>query len=220
MRIVFCDIAWMKYYKGKSDNDMPVSDEALQEDDEHALDSNLFKVIHTISSESLEEGTYCFGAIEKRYNTNENNEKFRHQLHIENIYGSQTLVENDRVEDVLVIWCAKEEHGTTTVVGWYKQATLFRDFQTFEYVNDNGIKEKRYYNVFGKSENCVLMPTGPRHRQIWNVPRSKKQGRTFGFGQSQIWYANEESSDEYERDYVKRIIMQIEEYDGENWTDK
>ena len=60
----------------------------------------------------------------------------------------------------------------------------------------------------------MLLPQGERHRYIWDAPTAKK--RTYGFGQSMVWYATEENA----AAYIEKLTKQISEYSGENWIDK
>lgn len=69
-----------------------------------------------------------------------------------------------------------------------------------------------FYNILSLSSDCTLLPQGTRHRHIWNVP-SKKYTRAFGFGQSMLWYAQEEKA----MPYLQRLTDNIRDYDGENW---
>lgn len=50
-------------------------------------------------------------------------------MRIENIAGCELLKKEESVDDVLVVYCAKHPaHKFTTVVGWYKHATVFRHY--------------------------------------------------------------------------------------------
>ena len=100
----------------------------------------------------------------------------------------------------------------TTVVGWYKHATVYRHYQEAVFAPE----DIQYYNAIAKSSDCVLLPTGTRARKVqWEVPR-KSSGWAYGFGRANVWYASEEDS--RLQDYLTRLEKQINEYDGENWT--
>lgn len=52
------------------------------------------------------------------------------QLHIEKIAGCKACVDEPVVDDVLVVYCATHPaYSFTTVVGWYRHATVFREYQ-------------------------------------------------------------------------------------------
>lgn len=105
-------------------------------------------------------------------------------------------------------------HKFTTVVGWYKHATVFRHYQEAVFAPE----DIQYYNAIANSSDCVLLPAGIRSRKVqWEVPR-KSNGWAYGFGRANVWYASEEDS--RLQDYLTRLVKQIDEYDGENWIDK
>lgn len=134
------------------------------------------------------------------------------QLHVEKILGFGDPFKKELcVTGVTVIWCATSDLNETSVVGWYKNATVFRKYQSFK---DDKSKE-RFYNILALSSNCVLLPQGTRHRHIWSVP-SKKYTRAFGFGQSMLWYAQEEKA----VPYLQRLTDNINSYNEENWLHK
>ena len=107
------------------------------------------------------------------------------------------------------MWCATTNYNETSVVGWYKNATVYRNYQILEF-DDGYIQD---YNIIAKKEDCVLLPRGERHRSTWNVLTARKN--KVGFGQSLIWYAREEKA----QNFINKLKNSIEEYDGENWLD-
>ena len=157
------------------------------------------------------EGLYCLGFFE----TKSHNGKDVNQMRIENIAGCELLKKEESVDDVLVVYCAKHPaHKFTTVVGWYKHATVFRHYQEAVFAPE----DIQYYNAIANSSDCVLLPAGIRSRKVqWEVPR-KSNGWAYGFGRANVWYASEEDS--RLQDYLTRLVKQIDEYDGENWIDK
>ena len=123
------------------------------------------------------------------------------------------------MEDVLVIYCAKHPaHNFITVVGWYKYATVYRYYQQMEFPSHIPDDDNLYiqdYNAIALAKNCVLLPR--RERSLynkWSVPK-KTSGAAFGFGQSNLWFAQEDN--EYVKAYLDKLIKQIKEYDGDNW---
>lgn len=202
MRILFCKIASMKYYKG------------VQEgiDEPHNGGSYIAEncdggEVYNFDAVPLKdrEGEYCLGFVE----TKSIRKDRKNELHIEKIAGCEALKEEKFAEDVLVVWCATTLYQETSIVGWYHHATVYRHYQQCDFGNDF----VQDYNVIAKKEDCVLLPEGTWRRYIWDAPVSKK--RTYGFGQSLIWYAQEENA----KPYIEKLIKQIQEYDGENWID-
>ena len=69
-----------------------------------------------------------------------------------------------------------------------------------------------------KAEECVLLPSNIRSRKtMWWVPRvAKKNGPSYGFGQANVWFANEKDNRNKD-EYIDKIINLIDNYDGENY---
>ena len=88
------------------------------------------------------------------------------------------------IENVNVIWTAKNPApgGKTVIIGWYKNATVYREFQEFDKAppcqRANNVPG---YRIVAEESNCTLLPTGQR---TFRIPRGKG-----GMGQANIWYA-------------------------------
>lgn len=208
MRILFCNIAWMKEYRGNEDGkDTPLNGGSYVDETGDAHEKYNFTPVNMEGREGL----YCLGFFE----TKSHNGKDVNQMRIENIAGCELLKKEESVDDVLVVYCAKHPaHKFTAVVGWYKHATVFRHYQEAVFAPE----DIQYYNAIANSSDCVLLPAGIRSRKVqWEVPR-KSNGWAYGFGRANVWYASEEDS--RLQDYLTRLVKQIDEYDGENWIDK
>jgi len=105
-------------------------------------------------------------------------------IKLENIVGGGASRTDESVENVLVIWTATRPEGGTVVIGWYIDATVFRDYQYFGSApalhTRNGLEG---YRIQAKSENAKLLPVDERTIQI---PRQTKGG----MGQSNVWYGD------------------------------
>lgn len=208
MRVLFCNIAWMKEYRGVTDNDTPVNGGSYVDDTNDAHEAyNFDKITFDDDNEKL---PYCLGFFETKCTNGES----RNQLHIEKI--DDNVDKNiEAIDDVLVVWCAKgETNDFTSVVGWYKNATVYRYYQELEF--SNGFIQD--YNVLAKAEDCILLPLNVRSRRtMWWVPRvAKKNGPSYGFGQANVWFANEKNN-KAKNDYINKLVNQINEYNGENY---
>lgn len=204
MRILFCNIAWMKEYRGNEDgNDTPLNGGSYVDETGDAHEKYNFFPIHFEG----EEDSYCLGFFE----TKSHNGKDVNQMHIENIAGCELCKKEESVEDVLVVYCAKHPaHNFTTVVGWYKHATVFRHYQELEF----GEGDFQSYNAIAKTKDCVLLPTSARSKILqWKVQR-KTGGCAYGFGRANVWYASED--DKGLKEFLEWLSSQIESYSGEN----
>lgn len=200
MRILFCKIAFMKYYKGVQENvDEP------RNGGSYVTENRDGGEVYNFDAVSLEgrESEYCLGFVE----TKSTRKDRKNELHIEKIQGCEALKNEEAVEDVLVVWCATTPREETSIMGWYQHATVYRHYQQCDFGNDF----VQDYNVIAKKEDCVLLPEVTRRR--WSAPVAK--GWKFGFGQALVWYGQEEIA----RNYIEKKIREIQEYDGENWID-
>ena len=187
MRILFCKISSMKYYKGACEKDIPQFGGKFVEENGYGHEEFNFLPIEMDGISEPE----CVGFVEPK-----SNRGVRNTLHIEKIEGCSAMKKEPFVDDVLVIWCAKRDRGDITVVGWYKHATV----------------EERGYNIRAYASDCTLLPSGERNRAAWEI-RSAQYTKSYGFDQSMVWYPTEPEAQQY----VSRLVNSIENYRGENW---
>jgi hypothetical protein len=123
----------MKYYKGADSHDKPFNGGSFIKEEGYGFEDYNFFVRDipdglTDDSGSVAGGDYCLGFVEtKRTNPIKSN-----QLHIEKIRGVGEGFKNEPfVTGVTVVWCATSDLKGTQVVGWYKNATVFRKYQEF-----------------------------------------------------------------------------------------
>ena len=122
----------------------------------------------------------------------------------------------DYIENVLVIWVAtkpKELGGGQYVVGWYKNATVYRDFQKIdENINRYPLKNF-YYNIKCKSDDVVLLPVNKRGLYI---PRSNKI--VSSMGKANIFYLLDSKGCQRNNlaKEIKKAIVLTEKYAGSN----
>lgn len=203
--IIFARIAYMKEYKGIHDNDQPENGGSYVKDTKQAHECWNFDVV------TLEDNkNYCLG-----FSMSVGGSAMT--FHIEKIVGCEALKKADSVDDVTVVFCAKPQNGKTTrIVGFYKHATVFREYQSCLF-NDTGYVQE--YNFIAEAKDCVLLPVSERKNGEWFVPMSGKMGYDFGFGHSNIWFAGSKTDNQREIDYVNRVLESIESYNGENWVE-
>jgi hypothetical protein len=77
-------------------------------------------------------------------------------MNIEKISGCELCKSEDSVEDVTVVYCARypfSEKRETVIVGWYKHATVFRNYETREFEERLCRGEyTQFYNAIAKKE--------------------------------------------------------------------
>lgn len=112
------------------------------------------------------------------------------------------------VEGVDVIWTAVDRYkndGQTVIVGWYRNATVYREYQQFDNNTLSTLHKEQGidgYRIKADKENCFLLPYNMREL---NVPRMEE-----GFlGISNIWYADSDLPNV--KEYRERVRKYIEE---------
>lgn len=213
MKILFCNIAWMKYYKEKCIDDIPKHGGSFVALHQDANESSNFHPIVIQDSEGFDQNVkYCFGSFETK---NTSGSKVN-QTHIEKISGCELMVTEPSVDGVLVIWCARSNRNESVVVGWYRNARVYREYQKLNLFYEEVDFPHRWYNVAAKASDCVLLPEGERNRFIWAAARARKKGRSYGFGQANVWYAREASATQY----IQNLVENIDRYEGDNWINQ
>ena len=96
------------------------------------------------------------------------------------------------VEGVDVVWTAPPwNHGRgRDVVGWYRNATVFRHLQSYE---------RGEYQIKARAADCRLLPVDRRTLKIESA-----RDRPGGFGQSPVWYAESQYGVS-----VRRRVLQL-----------
>lgn len=207
--IIFARIADMKYYKGITDIDTPENGGAYVKDTGMAHECYNFDAVKMGDGKEI-----CFGFSMLMGASKTKNP----QLHIEKIVGCESFKQAEAVDGVTVVWVSKSQRSKTMrVVGFYRNATVFRNYQELEF--ENGYIQT--FSFAADTKNCELLPYSERHsNSAWYVPMSQKNGSSFGFGRSNIWYAGSDTNNEKEIQYVERMLKNIEHYQGENWIDR
>ena len=162
--VVFCRVAWMKWYQGITEDDKPVNGGAFVKENEDAHESNNF----------LPYNHRCRGYVQistERFNI----ERFTKEKGM-----------GDEVHGVTIIFVATHPNGTSYIVGWYKNATVYRYGKlSYEGMRHDG--STQFYWFDAKEEDCVLIPESQRR---YVIPKASKAGKGRGMGQSNIWFAD------------------------------
>ncbi|MCR5023733.1 MAG: HNH endonuclease [Lachnospiraceae bacterium] len=120
-------------------------------------------------------------------------------IHVERLGAGKT---DDYAEDVLVVWLATSPEKGTRIVGWYKNATVYRNFQPIpgKYLKVRDDERINLYNI--SAEEAVLLDPDNRDFIIESGPHRP--------GRKHIWYGEEELNAE--------VLDYIESYDIDNKT--
>jgi 5-methylcytosine-specific restriction protein B len=97
---------------------------------------------------------------------------------------------DDRLDSVTVVWTASSPDGKRVVIGWYRNATVFRDYQepppgSGRQLNGTPVG---FYAVAAVND-CVLLP---EEKRLFPIPRGKG-----GIEPAGIWYPDEPEDEAY-----------------------
>lgn len=93
--------------------------------------------------------------------------------------------DDDQIDGITVVWTAKRPNGHTVVVGWYRDATVFRVFQKHAKAPPSqAAHDIDSYLITAAASDGTLLPVDAR---VLQVPRGMKGG----MGQSLVWFADD-----------------------------
>ncbi|MCF6466037.1 hypothetical protein [Clostridium sp. Cult2] len=185
MKVLFCNIAWMKYYLGTTEEDKPINAGSYIKENEDGGEIYNFQ----------DYNGYCYGYVMLYGN-------MALEKHFEGVASNQSSV-----EDVLVIWVATNENSETRIVGWYKNATVFREEQYGRAFTNH--HHDLYYRIKASAKDCYLLP---EEQRTFPIERASAVGTGMGMGRSNIWYAESKFAQDI---LIPKVIDYIENYDGE-----
>ncbi len=166
--IIFLRIAWMTRYQGIGSGDAPVGGGAYVA--EHGFGHEIYNF------QRFHSRMYGYGQPSGR--------KGKWAEARINLTQLGASAKDKSASGVLAIWVATSPTGGAFIVGWYNNATIFRDWQSppAGSARSHAGTDCGYY-VTAKAEDVVLLVP---HERVFPVPQQKKGG----FGRSNIWYAN------------------------------
>lgn len=169
-RYLFCNIAYMKNYDASLFEEIPLNGGSYVAQTNDAYEKNNFHIYEDGFVRGFVETKYVDGAF--------GGQKIPKQLRIENI-DSQFKNKNS-IDNVLVIFCAHSPiTNKTVIVGWYKNAIVLRNRETYN---------NQQYNLIANYKDAVLLKERDR---IMEIPRAAQHKDNLGFGQANVWYANQ-----------------------------
>lgn len=170
MVLVFFNVGWMTRYDG-------IDDDSLKGGGKY----NQHGVGHEVCNFSDNRGT-LYGYVQPVGET----------IKLEKLGASPY---DDSIDGVTVVWTAGPKGGGTAVVGWYRDATVYRHPQ--EIPKPSKMQKKNRiatFRVLAPVDKAVLLPV---HEREVMIPRAIKGG----IGQSNVWFAQQPES----RDIVDRV---------------
>ncbi len=203
-KIIFLNIAWMKYYHWSTSEDIPTNGGKYVDENQRGNEDQNFLPIEIEGEDGIRKNIFLGS-----YETKSTNGETSNKTHIEKIPGCQLLKNQPCAKGVLVVFCATPKEGGKRVIGWYKNATVYRDYQVMNLQCADGVEYDRYYNVTCDASDAVLLPESVRSKDEWYAPlRNDKKNNRFGFFWSNVWYGKEPEA----QNYIKNLFQRIEKY--------
>lgn len=155
MEILFCNVGWMRDYNG-------IAGDSIERGGSYNNESTG----HEVCNFSSIRGN-VFGYVQPTG-----------QIKIEKLGAEKN---DSSVSGVTVVWTAGPETGGTAVVGWYKNATVYREYQNLEnrtkIQKENGLT---VYRIKAKAEEATLLPPDERTLLIPRAVRVVLANPMFG----------------------------------------
>lgn len=184
MNIIFCNIAWMKYYEGFTEEDKPKHGGSFVNENEYGY----------VCENFLDYNEKCYGFV-----------MLGGDIALESHF-KETTIETPNIKDVLVVWVATNDDNEERIVGWYENAIVHREEQYLEsYTNSDFALS---YRIEAISEDCYLIPEEERDFQIQRVTQS---GEETVIDSSNVWYAD---SSFVETGLISKVTEYIDNYNG------
>lgn len=187
MAVVFFNVGWMNRYRGLDPQDQIRHGGAWVE--EHGVGHE----VYNFKPHPSRGGRVCCGWVQARDAT----------IKIEKLGASR---EDEWVDGVTVVWVAKHPRGGVRVVGWYRNARVYRVPQLAPAGFDRPVRSKRDQAGFfarAKERDCRLLEPDDRYDRRLAIPRNLPGG----MGQSPVWFASERLG----RSVVARVEAFIKE---------
>jgi len=196
MKIVFCNIVWMKKYKGITDSDKP------KYCGEYVSEQNAGSDIFNFS----EYNGKCYGYVLQEGDLVLPGQSAGDQNPDSDHKDDSDPDKDSTIDDYLVVWCAGKDKNSMRIVGWYKNAVLYKKEQ-YQPSFTNPEYELDYF-FEADSKDCVLLPESKR---VFKMERAEKSGKGRGFGRGNVWFAD---SPYAQTELVPEVVKYIESYDG------
>lgn len=178
MKILFCNIAWMKHYQGVTDEDQPFNGGSyVNRNNDGGEIYNFLHFNHKYYGFVMTGGS----------------------IHIERF--DNTSHKQAFVQGVLVVWTAsKPKTKGVYIVGWYKNATIYREQQSCT----TELDEEYFYNMCCDVKDGMLLA---EHDRTFEIPLASNAGKGMGKGQSNVWFAEDPLA---QKEIIPRVLAYID----------
>jgi hypothetical protein len=159
MPLIFCNISWMSEYQGHRRVDHP---------EDHPQRGGSWVLEHGTAHECCnflpDDKGVVYGYVET-WRGRGDEEGYDTQIKIENLGAN---IEDPFIDNIDVVWIATHENGGRRVVGWYKDARVYRHRQTHDYypTHQHQRDDVDNYRITAKQENVTLIAENDRELRL------------------------------------------------------
>lgn len=205
--VLFARIGYMEYYQGAMNGDFPIGGGSFNKDNTGFEACNFLDV-----------GGKVYGYYQPSMNSG--------KINLERINPKKTGL--DKLENVLVIFFStlpkalvqqnltnEINSSSAVIVGWYKNATVFRDAQQIDR-EIHGIEQNIYF-IEAKAADSYLLPVDKRVYKIGHGIKGEKEGNP---GQSNSFYIYDKNKNikdlnTLQNNWISKAIEYVKAYSGE-----
>lgn len=182
MDYIFCNISWMKYYNGLTKEDQPKNGGILIKDPSDVFEKDNFRDFNG----------KCYGYVRT-------GGSILLEKHFRSVSeGAKSL------KGVTVVWCAAINDEEARIVGWYRDAAVYKEMVSLPLYEEEYI----HFNFMAEAKNCYLLPEEDRS---FVIKRSKSSTPLKSASKSSIWYAKSEYG---RKEFIPRVEQFMEDYQG------
>ncbi|MCB2168144.1 MAG: DUF3883 domain-containing protein [Deltaproteobacteria bacterium] len=174
-RMVYCNVGWMNKYQGLAKDKISGGGQFVSDT---GYGHEMFNF--------LPHKGFMYGYVQPTKET----------IRIERL-GADT--EDSFIENILVVWVAKQPAGGSRIVGWYQNATVYKDWQPAPNKSNRKFKGESFgFYIKAKDKDCKLLSVDNRN---FEIPRTGN----VQMGNSNVWYADQEKHVNFNKKVQKYI---------------
>lgn len=192
--IIFCNVGWMILYAGRDKRDPVINGGDWDREGGAGEACNFVR---------CPDG-YLYGYVESA--RRRGRRWIDLSIHLTNLGAHRG---DEQVGGIDVVWTATPSTGGRRVVGWYKNATVYKDRRHFRDMPQAVLSEK---HKRAKLKSCRITTTAGNEVRLQEHERKQfvlEHGKGW-MGQQQWWFPNETSPPSVRR-FVRNLRRQIEE---------
>ena len=198
MVYLFCNVGWMKDYQGQN-NDKIRGGGSFVGKEGYGFEVCNFapykNQIYGYVQPPGRAGTNIKSGVKTDMKSSSIPENFEHvRINIDRLGANSS---DDCKKNVNVIWTATHPDRGRVIIGWYINATVYREYQKFDKAPPcHQANNVDGYRIIAEELNCTLLPTGQRTFQI---PTGGKDEMSRN-----IWYADTPRGKEILKDVLNQ----------------